>query len=425
VSWSADPGQGQVEYGLTDALGLSTPLTAVADAHEQAVLGLKAGHTYYWRVVHERPDGTRLVSPIETFTTGEAPAAFQPYTLYAVDPTRSEVADGFLVLSQTKGSDSIAAILDGDGELVWWMPDDGEEEQIIRARFGLDRRSIIWSSYDGDRSSDLGYIVRQSLDGRESTRTRALEHHHDFVEREDGTLAWLSWDYAPHIVDDTPMDIAADVIRFAPEGYSDPTVEYGRVFSFFDDYPQPPWLSCDHMSFDAYVPDHWEWTHSNSIAYEPSENAYYILARYLDALLKIDADTGALIWQLGGLHSDFALDDGSVLIDHGHFSHVWPGGMLLFDNANHGTRTSRVVEYAWDESDMSVSKVWEYLDPLERFTSYLGDARRLPGGNTLVLYSPKGEIHEVTPEGDLVWEAKASGTTWRVSFLDDLYGVTE
>ncbi len=72
----------------------------------------------------------------------------------------------------------------------------------------------------------------------------------------------------------------------------------------------------------SFIPGYNEWSHSNSIAYEPIEDAYYILPRFFDALLKIDGTTGDLIWQMGGIHGDFTSDEGPDLLQHAHFSHV-------------------------------------------------------------------------------------------------------
>jgi len=420
VSWTADPGRGQIEYGLTANLGETTPLTAEGESHERVVLGLKAASLYYWRVVHELPDGTRLASPTLTFQTGEPPDGYKKYTLHTVDPAQSEVHGGFLLISQAGAGNSFASIIDSDGDLVWWATDTGGEEQIMRARMALDGKSIVYSAYDGDRSSDLGRIYRMSLDGRTSTETRALSHHHDFVQRDANTFAWLSWDYEPHVIDNLPMDVAADVVRMAPEGYMEEE-EHSRLFSFFSDFPIAPFWSCSHMGYDQYVNDHYEWTHSNSVNYEPVEDAFYVLARYIDTLVKIDASTGSYIWQMGGDNNDFTSPEGDGLINHSHMSHVWPGGALIFDNNNHAGQNTSVIEYEWDEATMTVEKVWEYAEPSGRFTSFLGDARRLPNGNTLITFSPHGDIHEVTPAGDIVWEASTNQTPWRVSYVPDLY----
>jgi len=105
-------------------------------------------------------------------------------------------------------------------------------------------------------------------------------------------------------------------------------------------------------------------------------------------------------------------------------SHFWGDGFLVFDNGyHHEPAHSRVVEYAFDADAGIVEQVWEYWDPMGRFIPLLGDARRLPNGNTLTSWTQAGMLVELTPEGDEVWRIEADVGTMmgRVSYLEELY----
>ena len=52
----------------------------------------------------------------------------------------------------------------------------------------------------------------------------------------------------------------------------------------------------------------------------------------------------------------------------------------------------------------------------------LGDAQRLPNGNTLVVYSDTGEMREVTPDGEVVQRLTAPHTFGYAKFRETLYG---
>jgi len=420
ITWTADWGYGQVEYGLTPDLGLTTPRTELTDSHEQAVFGLKASHQYYWRVSNEHEDGTVATSAIDVWQVPDPPETLRLHELLQVDVDRSEVANAFLLLTPNHPVTSYAAIIDGDADLVWWVAAD-PGQHITRARPAMDGRGILYSSYRMMDITQNGRIQRMDLDGRRQTTTRALYQHHDFVERGDGLLAFPSFEFAVFDVDDQPLNIASDAIRLAPEGY-DQEEEYDRSLAYFADYPHEPWYTCQHFALNgSFVPGYHEWTHTNSVAYEPTEDALYMLPRYFDALLKTDATSGQILWQLGGIHGDFTSDEGGDLLEHSHFSQVWPGGVLLFDNGNHADSVSSVIEYSIDETNMTVEKVWEYTRADRGFTSFLGDARRLEGGNTLIMYSPEGELREVTPDGETVWLADTTVVSGRVIPILDLY----
>jgi hypothetical protein len=95
---------------------------------------------------------------------------------------------------------------------------------------------------------------------------------------------------------------------------------------------------------------------------------------------------------------------------------------LVFDNGDHRSPpVSRVAEYSYDEQAMTVELVWEMEEPTGSFIAVLGDARRLSNGNTLIDWSSKGRIQEVTPDKEVVWEAEATigGLVSRVRFIEN------
>ena len=82
------------------------------------------------------------------------------------------------------------------------------------------------------------------------------------------------------------------------------------------------------------------------------------------------------------------------------------GHVLAFDNGNFRSGShvafSRVVEV--DPATNEV--VWSYADPVVNsfYSAFMGNAQRLPNGNTHVTESATGRLFEVTPDGELVWE---------------------
>jgi hypothetical protein len=86
--------------------------------------------------------------------------------------------------------------------------------------------------------------------------------------------------------------------------------------------------------------------------------------------------------------------------------------MMVYDNGNRrdgvdhdaaGTGVSKAIELAFTEGlvPTDASIVWEWTVPA--YTPFVGDADRLPGGNTLVTSGTDLRVYEVDPAGTLVW----------------------
>ena len=123
-----------------------------------------------------------------------------------------------------------------------------------------------------------------------------------------------------------------------------------------------------------------------------------ILASYrpTSTVVRISRSTGKILWKLGpptvaGQHAPTRLANGNILI---------------FDNGVHrlddSLPYSRVIEV-----DPATNRiVWKYQDkPAWNFFSpRMGNAQRLPNGNTLITEASFGRLFEVTRDGEIVWE---------------------
>ena len=66
---------------------------------------------------------------------------------------------------------------------------------------------------------------------------------------------------------------------------------------------------------------------------------------------------------------------------------------------------SRVVELALSGDQATVD--WEHSADLA--CNLMGDVTRLDGGNTLVSWSSKWQLDEVTPQGEVLWRLSGPG----------------
>ena len=137
------------------------------------------------------------------------------------------------------------------------------------------------------------------------------------------------------------------------------------------------------------------WAQGNSVEELPNGD---ILASFrpTSTVVRIAREIGKIVWKLGspavaGQHAPTMLSNGDVLI---------------FDNGVHrlddSIPYSRVIEV-----NPATNKIaWKYQgQPAWNFFSpRMGNAQRLPNGNTLIDEASFGRFFEVTNEGEVVWE---------------------
>ena len=80
----------------------------------------------------------------------------------------------------------------------------------------------------------------------------------------------------------------------------------------------------------------------------------------------------------------------------------------MFDNGNHRSPPyTRVVQLAFDPDAGTIDELWEWRETPDFFDAFVGDADRLPNGNTLITSGARARLIEVTPEGEVVWSQQA------------------
>jgi hypothetical protein len=414
-------GEARVVFGVAeDALDQETPSVAASGGTIE-VRGLRLG-TEHWAKVVVTDGDDETESDVISFTIDPPPAGVPSFNVNSWDPSLSCMDGGHVLFSYLGQNKSGVAVVNRDARYVWAVASDAPDLQIGRVRPGRDGQSLVWNVFDQEKEVDLGEIVRLSFDGATRTDTRTVVAHHDFVELPDGSFSWLSYDRRVATNPDDPKlgdeDMSAESVHTGPEGATDETGAT-QLWNQWDDYPQGVYTIPEEA--DEFLNDgSLEIGHANSLAYVPEQDAYYVMWRWLDTMVKIGGD-GSYQWQWGGPFNDLAGDD-ATLFEHSHFSEVWDGGMLMFDNRN-SADGSRLVEYTFD--DTSFEEVWSY--ETGDFENLLGDVRRMPVDgcdNVLVSYSNQGRLLEITRDGEIAWDIGTSGIgniTSRLFFVPDLY----
>ncbi len=148
------------------------------------------------------------------------------------------------------------------------------------------------------------------------------------------------------------------------------------------------WQSWDHIPFeDSNQPltdKTINYMNCNSLELDDDGNIL-LSSRHLDEVTKINRQNGEIIWRLGGKANDFDFPEG-IRFNYAHDARRLNNGHItIFDNGvAHSPPTSRGVEYAVDEVNMTVSKVREFRHEPDLYSRALGNMQRLPNGNTLI-----------------------------------------
>ena len=389
-----------VQYGPTDKYGKETHELPVptSGSVSTTLIGLEPDAVTHFRVVATGANGTTASTPDSTVATKPLEAGVPRSFPVALDRSNS---GGFVLFAMnSKVFDfGLGAIVDRTGRLVWCRPDTHGQfdfEPLANGHFIHHRL-------------ENGTFEEIDLDGtvlhewRDTTAQFGMDGH-DFAMLPNGHA--LMFVLEPH---------AVDTRRVFPGG-----VEHSKRTDDEISEVRPDgavawrWSTFSYVSEaeitddpgDPLDPKDYQVTHLNTIEPLP-DDALMLSLRNMSSLVKVDRKTGAILWRLGGKRSDFRfVGDPLGGFFRQHDARRLPNGnILLFDNGNlHDPPESRAVEYRLDERAKTAELVWQYRRSPPVFARIGGSSRRLPNGNTIISYGPKGLVVEVDASSNPVWE---------------------
>lgn len=382
VSWTTQvPTLGQVRYGRDETEVLHTPMETVpSTTHTALLLGIPAAADVHFRVW--TTDGTAEAQSDDAVTRTEDLPTALPSLLRTGEP---DPVGGYLSLVLLGGTNA-ATFIDTDGNIVWYHLED-RGYLVQRARLSVDGQSVLYDAVWIHDEADYGEIVRVSLDGTVVQSYPVPRHSHDFVELPDGTICAVYYDIREF---DTGTVFGDAILELAPDGST------RTVWSAFDTYD--PVTDTSPFTIDR------SWTHVNAMHYDVDDDALYVNFRNFSSLLKIDRQSGEVLWTLGGYHDDYTWAEGTERPDGQHgFEFVTPGELLLFNNGPEDARASHAMAYEIDQEARTIREVWSYHHDPELYVYALGDVERRQDGGTRVTWSTAGTIDQLDNEGQLEW----------------------
>lgn len=392
VTWSPPLGvESFVEFGTDEAYGLTAwPLDGRPG--EALLFGVPAATTGHFRVVVDDPEG-RWTSSDQTYETGDVPSEFP-----AFDLVEDQAGDwGRFVLLSTLFLDadnqvlSTVVVLDRGGLPVWWT--EPSTQEIHGARLSLDQQAIMvsWKRAGPQRPGGIG---RVGLDGEVQRRWDNDMTHHDFMELDGDRVLMLEMDIREF---DDKMVAGDNLVEVDAAG------ERRLIWSAWDTLPPDSTGPLVQAAGVSAV----DWTHANGIAYDPHRHEYILSLFWLQQLVFVNADTGAVTATLGGSESSWALTP-DARFGPQHAPVVTDDGLWLFDNGFLLGAPSRVMRLDLDDEAATAALAWDWVyEGSPDFTIMEGDVRPMASGHLFASFGSLGSAWVFSPEGDPTWQVQA------------------
>jgi hypothetical protein len=292
---------------------------------------------------------------------------------------------------------------------------------------GLDPSRNIMRPRDWIRNRMGGYIdhiLELDWNGNIVFKYAGESMHGDCIKLDNGNYLFLKWELVPDALrhkvkgglKDTeytppgvPPDIAKqDTAPGARRMFNETLVEVNAkgetVWS---------WHANDHLNPEtdlirpAYRRE--EWLHAGSID-EWKDNQILLTSRNTDSIYSIDKQTGEIKLRWGNhAPTDTATLSGPA--DARKIPDAYPGaGHILIYNAL-SPDSPEVIEFdptgskvAWQFSERRRDEAFRVAKAGAQFSPSMGNALRLPNGNTLICLGVTGRLFQVTPDKKTVWE---------------------
>ncbi len=261
----------------------------------------------------------------------------------------------------------------------------------------LENGNLLWAGETEDGPSPgggKGGLLREyDWDGNIVWEYHDDAQHHDFKRLKNGNTLYIGWEKMP-------KEAQARMVGSEP-GTED---DNGNTWSDYLREVSPTgetvweWHAHADMDIEDYplhlLSTRKEFLHCNA-CFELPNGDIMLSFRKNSMIAVIDKKTKKITkkWQ----DDDWGQQHDCTLLENGN--------VLIFANGIHvprGVLHSKVIEFDWESGD----EVWSYTGspPWSLFSPNISGAQRLSSGNTLICEGLHGEVIEVTPDGEIVWD---------------------
>ncbi len=404
VSWEqAEQDTMVVEYRFDDGAWMSTPRVEL-EPGPQEILLLGIPFDAEVEIELHKVVAFGVAEPLTTgiHTAAPPPGLPQP-NLLASEPELLDPATPWLLTSMDQPGQAgtpeatWVIILDRAGRVVW-ARETPAFRLTMHPRISADGHAILMdlNSHMGmfDRGA-ASQVQRVGIDGivQRSWDTPGL--HHPYTDLPDGSLAWGAWG------DDLET---LEIL--------DPAGAQRTLWACADFHAEQgmPEANCS----------------SNTLSWDPASERFLFSFYTTHTVVEIDGASGETTRWFGQMPGGWGFDpqDSEFIWQHGAYMRE-DGTLLVSMRAPGGVEETVAREYSLDEHSQTLRQTWSYGLGQGLYAPELGEAIRLPGGNTLLNYGTGTHIREVTAGGATAWELvfDSGSLMGRSTPIEDLYAL--
>jgi arylsulfate sulfotransferase len=387
-----------------------------ATTHSVPLLGFKPARTNLIQVtVYDKYRTASTATSSLAFVAGALPGYFPKRVVLKRDPERMEPGYNLFMVQVRNGARNYIAILDNAAEVVWYATAPGQYDNVVRQ---LDNGNLFIVDA-GNRFQEIN-MLGDTVRTLNAPAAYPVDLH-EGVPTGHGTILYIS--QTNRIVNNFPSsstDPDAPLITVTVKDnliveISATNAALLNVWSCLD------LLDPTHITYLTWTGGALDFEHANAIFEDTRDNSIIVSLRNQNAVFKFSRDPAQLKWILsppanwGDDFLPYLLTPVGTTFEWSYAQHaptITPQGtLLLYDNGNfraspfddsipNQDNYSRAVEYHINETNLTVSQVWDSTSTNEArlFTPIICDADWLPQRqNMLVTYGYVTFINGVRP----------------------------
>jgi arylsulfate sulfotransferase len=120
-----------------------------------------------------------------------------------------------------------------------------------------------------------------------------------------------------------------------------------------------------------------DYLHLNSICVDSTDNNLIVSFRNCDEIIKLNRQSGQIMWRLGGSNSDFSQTAGQLFLRQ-HYARIIEGGktLIFIDNGDSARPYSRILEFQLDQDAKTITGFKSFQVP-DKFIEFAGSVQKI------------------------------------------------